>query len=440
MKGKYYIETMGCPKNFNDSEYAAGVLDGAGYEEAASITDADFVIVNTCGFIEDAKVESINKTFEAYSLLKPGAKLIMTGCLSQRYGEELKKEMPEVSCFVGVNDYNRLPEIFENMEEGVFLGACNIDYLEKTIRKYRKNPYTSTIKIAEGCDNKCAYCIIPSIRGRYRSKKMEDILLEAEELAAAGCKELILIAQDVTYYGKDLYQEYMLPKLLRELVKVQGIQWIRLMYCYDVRITDELIDVMAKEEKICKYIDIPIQHSSDKVLREMKRGITRKGTLEVIRKLRDAIPDIAIRTSLIVGFPGETEEDFRDLLDFVEEVKFARLGVFKYSREEGTPAGAREDQIDDEIKEQRLDIIMRTQMDISLKNNEALIGKTLDVIVDREEEDSYIGRTKQDAPEIDNEVIFQSHRNLKPGDIVKVRITDAFDYDLVGMDVERVNS
>lgn len=433
---KFYIETLGCPKNFNDSEYAAGVLLENGYLETDDPTEADYVIVNTCGFIGDAKKESIDKIFEMSNLKNENAKLIVSGCLAQRYAQELSGELPEAQGFIGVEQYSNIHKIFESIEAGeekVFVDSCNLDFLEKAVRKYKDNPYTSTIKIAEGCNNRCSYCIIPSIRGKYRSKSIEDILLEAKELAKAGCKELVLIAQDVTYYGRDMYGKYALPDLLKELVKVDGIEWIRLMYCYDDRITDELIQVIAEEDKICNYLDIPIQHGSDKVLREMNRNSTGESIREIISKLRSAIPDIAIRTSLIVGFPGENEDDFVDLMNLVEDIRFNRLGVFKYSLEEGTLAGDRKDQISEELKESRYNSIMRRQLDISLENNNKLVGTLQDVIVDFIDDDgSYVGRTRYDAPEIDNGVIFTANRELHPGDIVKVKITDAFDYDLVG--------
>ena len=438
MKKKYYIETLGCPKNINDSEFASGVLSTNGFQEVDSPEDADFVIVNTCGFIEDAKKESIDRIFEMNDRKKSDAKLIVSGCLAQRYADELAKEIPEASGFIGVEQYANIHEILNQIDDKkINIETCNLDYLERTVRKYQDNPYTSTIKIAEGCNNRCSYCIIPFIRGNYRSKRREDIIEEAKELASLGCKELILIAQDVAYYGKDLYGKYMLPELLKDLVLIDGIQWIRLMYCYDDRITDELIDVIAIEDKICNYIDIPLQHASDKVLKDMHRNSSRESIRNVINKLRKAIPDIAIRTSLIVGFPGETEEYFNELVDMVEETRFARLGVFKYSQEEGTVAGEREDQIPEDVKENRLDLIMRRQMDISLENNKSFIGTNQIVIVDGiDEEGAYIGRTKYDAPEIDNGVIFKSNKKLKPGDMVNVYITDAFDYDLVGIEME----
>ena len=436
---KVYKETLGCPKNFNDTEVAKGSLCGENdFTLAASPEDADIIMVNTCGFINDAKKESIDKIFEMSAYKHAGKKLVVSGCLSERYSQELFDEMPEVDCFIGVNEYEQLPEIFRNLDmRKNLVGGCIGDTLPRMQRKLDDNPFTSTLKIAEGCDNFCAYCVIPSIRGGFRSKRMEDVLAEAEELAAAGCKELILIAQDVTNYGIDLYGAYKLPELLRQLCRIEGIVWIRLMYCYEDRITDELIAVMATEPKICHYIDIPIQHAADTVLTAMNRRSTGASIRTTIRKLREAIPDIHIRTTLIVGFPGETEDDFEALLDFVETMRFERLGVFAYSREEGTPAGEMENQIDEAVKEARLDAIMRRQLEISLAVNEAKLGKTFTVLVEERDADgSYIGRTAYDAPEIDDSVLFTSKRALKAGDFVQVQINDAFDYDLIGVEVE----
>ena len=436
---KVYIETLGCPKNFNDTEVAKGSLCGENdFTLAASPEDADIIMVNTCGFINDAKKESIDKIFEMSAYKHAGKKLVVSGCLSERYSKELFDEMPEVDCFIGVNEYEQLPEIFRNLDmRKNLVGGCIDDTLPRMQRKLDDNPFTSTLKIAEGCDNFCAYCVIPSIRGGFRSKRMEDVLAEAEELAAAGCKELILIAQDVTNYGIDLYGAYKLPELLRQLCRIEGIVWIRLMYCYEDRITDELIAVMATEPKICHYIDIPIQHAADTVLTAMNRRSTGASIRTTIRKLREAIPDMHIRTTLIVGFPGETEDDFEALLDFVETMRFERLGVFAYSREEGTPAGEMENQIDEAVKEARLDAIMRRQLEISLAVNEAKIGKTFTVLVEERDADgSYLGRTAYDAPEIDDSVLFTSKRALKAGDFVQVQINDAFDYDLIGVEVE----
>lgn len=431
---KIFIDTLGCPKNFNDSEFAAGILEENGYEIIDSPEDADIIMVNTCGFINDAKKESIEHIFEMNERRKDGGKLVVSGCLSQRYSEELSKEIPEADCIIGVNQYNKLPEILSDIDNNhVAANSCDLDYLEKTVRKLSDNPYTATLKIAEGCNNTCTYCIIPMIRGKFRSKKMDDIITEAKELANAGCKELILIAQDVTYYGKDLYGKFVLPELLRKLCKIDGIEWIRLMYCYDERITDELIQVMAEEDKICKYIDIPLQHASDNILRSMRRQTTRKSIKDTLAKLKAAMPDIHVRTTLIVGFPGETEDDYDQLLELVESERFSRLGVFTYSQEENTVAAEMDNQIDEDIKQTRFDGVMRRQMLISSELNQEKIGKVFDVIVDSMDEDgSFIGRTRFDAPEIDNSVIFTSKNELQPGDIVKVKINDAFDYDIIG--------
>lgn len=434
---KIFIETLGCPKNFNDTQVAKGFLIDANHEIAQTPEEADVIMINTCGFINDAKKESIERIFDFCEYKAAGKKIVVSGCLAKRYADELFEEMPEVDCFIGVNEYEQLPEILENLDKRQkVVTECFADVLPRMERKLDDNPFSSTLKIAEGCNNRCAYCVIPSIRGEYRSKKIEDILDEAQELAEAGCKELILIAQDVTNYGIDLYGQYKLPDLLRQLCRIDGIEWIRLMYCYEDRITDELIDVMASEPKICKYIDIPIQHASDAVLKAMRRRSTEASIENTIDRLRKKIPDIHIRTTFIVGFPGETDEDYEKLYDFVDRMRFARLGVFAYSQEENTPAGEMENQIDEEVKEERLDGIMRRQLDISLELNKEKIGQTLEVLVEEQDEDgSWLGRSRYDAPEIDNSVIFTSNRSLKPGDIVSVRINDAFDYDLVGVEV-----
>ncbi|MCI7618975.1 MAG: 30S ribosomal protein S12 methylthiotransferase RimO [Firmicutes bacterium] len=438
---KVFFETLGCPKNFNDTQAAKGVLIEKGFEIAETAEDSDVIVVNTCGFINDAKKESIERIFDMMPYREEGKKLVVSGCLSERYADDLYEEMPEVDCFIGVNEYERLPELLsELVSEGgeriKEVSGCCDKILSTPKRILGENPYTATLKIAEGCDNCCAYCIIPKIRGGFRSKPVEAVVAEAEELAAAGCKELILIAQDVTNYGRDLYGEPRLAELVRKVCRVDGIQWVRLMYCYEDRITDELIEVMATEPKVCHYIDIPIQHASDSVLKAMRRRSTEESIKSTIERLKAAIPDIHIRTTLIVGFPGETEEDFDKLLDFVEETRFARLGVFAYSQEENTEAGEMENQIDEDIKQERLDAIMRRQLDISLEYNREKVGKELDVLVEEKDEDgSYIGRTQYDAPEIDNSVIFMSGRDLRPGEIVRVLVEDAFDYDLVGREV-----
>lgn len=430
-----YIETLGCAKNASDSDAAASILEAAGHTIVNNPDEAGAIIVNTCGFINDAKKESINRIFHMAEYKQRGGLLIVSGCLSQRYGEELYKEMPEVDIFLGVNDYPSLPDILKNHIQGQrekYFSVYEKGFL--TGRRKQMGPECSaTIKIAEGCNNVCAYCVIPSIRGPFRSRSMEDILSEAQQLADEGCKEIILIAQDVTAYGMDLYGELKLAALLRELCKVEGLRWIRLMYCYEDRITDELIEVMATEEKVCHYIDIPIQHASDKILKSMNRRSTKASILNTISRLRKAIPDIHIRTTLITGFPGEGSQEFEELVDFVETQKFERLGVFTYSKEEGTAAAKMKNQVREDVKNKRKEILMTKQLEISLESNEKKIGKVLEVLVEEiEEEGSYIGRSRYDAPEIDNSVIFSSNLNCMPGDIVPVKITDAFDYDLVG--------
>lgn len=442
---KLYIETMGCPKNFNDSESIGGIWESTGMSLTDDPAEADAILVNTCGFINDAKQESIGCIFDMARFIDESEKqapdhekkiLIVSGCLSQRYGKELADEMPEVDIFLGVNDYEKLPQLVKEYRKGKRLQAfsCQPDaFYEFSARKIKDNPYSMTLRIAEGCNNCCAYCVIPQIRGAYRSRPMENIIEEAELLASKGCREIILIAQDVTEYGTDIYGRLMLPELLRKLCRVDGIRWIRLMYCYEDKITDELIEVMASEEKICDYIDIPLQHVSDGVLSAMNRHSTTESIKDTLGRLRTAMPDIHIRTTLITGFPGETEEEFEELLEFVEETRFERLGVFAYSREEGTVAGDMENQIDEDVKTMRADAIMRRQLDISREINESKVGDTMTVMVDGTDEDgAYLGRTVYDAPEIDNTVIFTSDEELVPGNMVQVKITDAFDYDLVG--------
>lgn len=437
---KVYFNTLGCPKNINDSEIAMGNLEEKGFTIVDSPDEADAIIVNTCGFIEDAKKESIDEIFNMAAYKEKNKKLVISGCLVQRYADELYKEIPEANGFIGVNDYDKLPKLLEELEKSNerFLenSSCDLSEVEVKIRHLTENPYTSYLKIAEGCDNICSYCIIPEIRGPYRSRTIENVIEEAEMLSKSGCKELILIAQDLTYYGIDNYGKPMLSTLLRKLCKVEGIEWIRLLYCYEERIDDELIRTIASEDKICNYIDIPIQHASDKILDNMNRATTNESLYRTLSKLRSQIPDIHIRTTLIVGFPGETEEDFNILSDFVSDQKFSRLGVFTYSREEGTAAATMDNQIPEDIKQERLDCIMMKQMEISLEGNRKKIGKTLDVIVDSmEEEGVYSGRTRYDAPEIDNSVVFTSNSVHKPGDIVPVEILEAYDYDLEGREV-----
>lgn len=432
---KIFIETLGCPKNFNDSDVAAGILQDRGHEIVEIPSEADAIMVNTCGFINDAKKESIERIFDMASF---GKILVVSGCLSQRYNDDFFEELKEADIMIGVNDYSKLPDILENHEKGKREKSFSM-YEKEFISRSRKisdNPYTATIKISEGCNNRCTYCIIPFIRGPYRSVPMEDIIQEAKRLAQAGTKELILIAQDTTAYGMDFDGNYHLAELLEKLCKVEGIEWIRILYAYEDRITDDLIKVMAREEKICKYIDIPLQHGADNVLQKMDRRSTKKSIHKTIQKLREAMADIHIRTTLIVGFPGETEEDFEELLDMVESEKFDRLGVFTYSAEEGTKAAEMAGQIPEEVKEERYNQIMRVQMEINNESNKDKIGFEMDVIIDEEEEKGiYVGRTRYDAPEIDNSVLVRTLKEHQPGDIIRVKITDAFDYDIVGEEI-----
>lgn len=438
---KIFINTLGCSKNTVDSENAAALLEKNGHTITPFSEEADVILVNTCGFINDAKTESIDTILEMAEYKENGAILIASGCLTQRYAGELFQEIPEIDILLGVNEYERLPEILAEYERGRRIsetGREQKNYCEISVRRPEPGAYYSYIKISEGCDKVCSYCIIPSIRGHYRSRKMEDIVREAKFLAASGCTELILIAQDVTAYGIDLYDGYVLPELLRRLCGVEGIRWIRLLYCYEDEITDELIETIRREEKICSYLDIPLQHVNDGVLSDMNRHSTSASIRETISRLRREIPDIHIRTTFIAGFPGESEDAFEELADFVEETRFDRMGVFAYSQEENTLAAEMDGQIEEEIKESRRDTLMEIQRSISLENNLAKVGRVFEVIVDeKEDENTYLGRTRFDAPEIDNGVIFTSGRELSPGDYVFVEITDAFDYDLSGREIGR---
>ncbi len=457
---KFYIDTLGCAKNEYDSQVLAAELLGRGCENTLDPEEADILIVNTCGFIDDAKRESIEHIFNMAAFKGEDKKLVVTGCLSQRYHAELSKEIPEVDIFTGVNDYDDLPSILLGEEsaapdKNVCPGECPassdrsavkassdmVKGREEKVLPYRErvfpqNEYSSVLKIAEGCNNACTFCAIPMIRGPYRSKRIEDAVREAEDMAAAGIKEVTIIAQDTSYYGKDIYGEAKLPELLRELCRIDGIKWIRLMYVYDDGITDEFIDTIASEEKICNYIDIPIQHISDGVLSAMHRNSTSESIRATVKKLRSRIKDIHIRTTLLVGFPGETEEDFEELLDFIEEAKFERLGAFAFSEEEGTPAYELGGKVPEEIKEARRNAVMEKQVAISEEVNAAKVGGVFEVIVDEcTGEGLYVGRTEYDSPEIDDEVSFTALAPHEPGDFVKVMIEEAYEYDLVGKEV-----
>lgn len=443
------ITSLGCSKNLIDSEQMRGLLKEAGYELWENEEDADVIIVNTCAFIEAAQTESIECILELAAYKKHGkAKaLIVTGCLAQRYKEQVIREIPEVDAVVGVNEYDKIVDVIKSLDEGgehpenIKRISCSDLPMEcGELPRERTTPeYTAFLKIAEGCDNRCTYCVIPYIRGRYRSRKMEDIVAEAEKTAAEGVKELIVIAQDTTRYGKDIYGEYKLPELLQKLCRVDGIEWVRVHYCYPELVTDELIEVIAKEDKICNYLDIPIQHCSDGVLKRMGRRTNKAQIIELIKKLRERIPDIVIRTTLLVGFPGETDEDFEELREFVEETKFDRLGVFAYSREEDTPAYDMPDQVDEEVKEERRDLIMLIQSGISEELNEAKRGSVQRVLVEDKDEiiKSYYGRTYADSTEVDGKVFFKSDKRVKPGDFVNVRIDSNLEYDLFGVMIDK---
>lgn len=443
MSKQIYIDTLGCAKNEYDSQNLAAQLLQRGCTLADTPDDADIIIVNTCGFIEAAKVESIEHIFNMASLKGEHKKLVVTGCLSERYHEELSQEIPEVDLFTGVNDYDDLPGLLMEESSGDQVKGEVEVTLPYRKRVFPKGTYSASLKIAEGCNNACAFCAIPSIRGPYRSKKMEDCIREAEDMAAAGIRELIVIAQDTSYYGMDIYGKRMLPKLLQELCKIEGIQWIRLMYVYDNGITDELIQVMRQEEKICNYLDIPIQHVSDSVLKRMRRQSTGQSIRDTVQKLREAIPDIHIRTTILIGFPGETQQDFDELMQFVQDVQIQRLGAFAFSDEEGTPSHQMENKVDEDTKQSRVNTLMECQSHISYQLNREKIGQTFQVIVDEvipeevegEAVHRYVGRTRYDSPEIDNAVEFTTSVTHVPGDMVYVKVTDGFEYDLYAEEV-----
>lgn len=431
------LVSLGCSKNLVDSEVMINILSNNKYKMTDDINKSDIIIVNTCGFIESAKQESVDSIIDMGRLKENGRckVLIASGCLAERYKDELINEMPELDAVIGTGDYKSILEVIEQALEGkkvVRFGnqeKVDINELPRTISTLGASAY---LKIAEGCDNRCTYCIIPTLRGRYRSRDFEEIIKEARHLAANGIKELNIIAQDTTKYGIDIYGSYKIAELLEELSKIDGIHWIRLMYSYPDDFSDELIEVIANNKKICKYLDIPIQHASNRILKLMGRKTSKESIEELIKKLRARIPEITLRTSLIVGFPGEAQEDFEELYSFVKNTRFDRLGVFTYSREEDTPAYKLSDQLEEEVKLQRQQAIMEVQMHISLENNEKQIGNVLEVLIEGEEDNSYIGRSFKDAPEIDGNVLAKSQKTLLPGEFYFVRITKALEYDLIG--------
>ena len=441
MGTKIAFVSLGCDKNLVDTENMLGILNKSGFALTGDESEADVLVLNSCCFIEDAKEESINNILELAQYKETGncKALIVTGCMAQRYKEELLKEIPEVDAIVGTTSYDEIAtiiaEVLENKGEKV-THFNNIDRTmdHETPRILTTSGYYAFLKVAEGCDNYCTYCIIPQLRGKYRSREMASLIKEAKNLVAQGVGELILVAQDTTRYGIDLYGEKRLPQLLHELGKIEGLEWIRILYCYPEEITDELIMAIKNEPKVCKYIDMPIQHADNEILKQMGRRSSIEQLDMVIAKMRKEIPDISLRTTLIVGFPGETQEQFDHLVNFVKKTQFDRLGVFTYSREEGTPAATMPNQIDPETMQERQDIIMSIQQDISINKNKEMIGKTVRVIIEGKlvDEDVYIGRTYKDAPDIDGKIFVEYVGELISGDMVSVKVLSAHEYDLIG--------
>lgn len=437
---KVSLVSLGCPKNLVDAEIMLGSLTKIGYEVTTDEKEAEVIIVNTCSFIKEAKEESVDTILDLADR-KHDARcqlLVVSGCLPQRYQEELAKELPEVDIFIGTGDYPRIAEIIaEHQEKGeqlCYTGNPEFIYNDELPRLPSSPYYTAYLKIAEGCSNRCAYCIIPTLRGAFRSRPLESVVAEARQLVAGGVKELNLIAQDITAYGKDLAERPTLEELVRELAAIEEVRWIRLLYAYPDGVTDSLIELIKTEPKVCKYLDLPIQHISDPILKRMGRRSGEAEIRELIAKLRREIPDLAIRTSLIVGFPGETAEDFKKLLEFVEETRFERLGVFCYSREEGTPAADMPDQISERVKRERHKKVMRTQARLSFKRNRELVNSIEEVLVEGYSEETELllkGRSSRQAPDIDGQVYITAG-NANIGDLVRLKVTDSSDYDLIG--------
>ncbi len=441
MGTKIAFVSLGCDKNLVDTENMLGILNKSGFALIGDESEADVLVLNSCCFIEDAKKESIENILELAQYKETGncKALIVTGCMAQRYKDEILKEIPEVDAVVGTTSYDEIAgivaEVLESKGEKV-QRFSDIDRSmdHETPRILTTAGYYAFLKIAEGCDNFCTYCIIPQLRGKYRSREMENLIKEAKGLVAQGVTELILVAQDTTRYGIDLYGKKRLPELLHELGKIEGLEWIRILYCYPEEITDELIMAIKNEPKVCKYIDMPIQHADNEILKQMGRRSSREQLDMVITKMRLEIPGISLRTTLIVGFPGETDEQFENLVAFVEKTRFDRLGVFTYSREEDTPAATMPNQIDQAVMDERRDIIMDLQQQISIEKNNEMIGITTKVLIEGKlaNEDVYIGRTYKDAPDIDGKVFIEYEGELISGDMVNVKILNAHEYDLIG--------
>lgn len=439
MNKKIGFISLGCAKNLTDTETMLSLVSEAGMEIVSNPSEADVLVVNTCAFIDSAKIESIDSILEMAEYKKNNCKmLIVTGCLAQRYKEQILSEMGEVDIVLGTNDYTEIVSAIEKFEK-TQQSVCSVSDANSHITEYVPRilstpQYSAYIKIADGCDNHCTYCIIPKLRGKYRSRPVEDIITEAEKLAKSGVKELILVAQDTAYYGKENGEEQTLCELLKRLSLIEGIEWIRLQYCYPENISDELIEEIASNKKIVKYIDMPLQHISDNVLKRMGRRSRKAEVEKLIQKLRNRIPELAIRTSIIVGFPGETEQDFDELRTFLKSARLERVGVFLYSREEDTPAYMFDDQVDESIKENRLSVLMEQQQKISDEINKEKIGKTVQAIVEGYDENNfcYVGRSFADTPEVDGIAYIYSSEELFAGDIVDIRIIDAHEYDVTG--------
>ena len=431
--------SLGCDKNLVDTEVMLGMLAKHGYQMVDDEASADIIVINTCCFIHDAKEESINTILEMAEWKKSGKlkALVVTGCLAERYRQEIMDEIPEVDAVLGTTSYDKILEAIAaalHGEHKLIVNDVNALPLVDEKRIVTTGGHYAYMKIAEGCDKHCTYCIIPKIRGNYRSVPMERLVKEAEYLAEQGVKELILVAQETTVYGKDIYGEKSLPKLLRALCKVSGLRWIRILYCYPEEITEELIQVMKEEPKICHYIDLPIQHASDAILKRMGRRTSKAQLIETVERLREEIPDICIRTTLITGFPGETEEQHEEVMDFVDQMEFDRLGVFTYSPEEDTPAAEFEHQIPEEIKEDRQAELMELQQDIAFELAENMIGQTVLVMIEGKvaDENAYVGRTYKDAPNVDGLIFIMTDEELVSGDFAMVKVTGAQEYDLIG--------
>lgn len=439
MNIKVGMISLGCPKNQVDGELMLEKLNKAGFQIVGAIEDADIMIINTCGFIEDAKREAIEAILEVAEYKTAGliSSVIVTGCLAERYQDEILKEIPEVDSVIGIGADGDIVKICQKAAVGIstsFFPDKKLLPLEGD-RMLSTPPHWAYLKLSDGCDNKCSYCAIPGIRGSYIERSMESIIEEARELASKGVKEVILVAQDTTKYGMQLYGEYRLAKLLKELVKIDGIEWFRLFYCYPDRVTDELIDVIAEEEKICSYIDIPLQHCNGDVLRAMNRNGSYDSLKELLTKMKSRIKGLSLRTTFMVGFPGESEEQFEELCRFIKDIEFDRLGCFAFSPEEDTPAFDFDNQIDDKIKQRRAEVLMDIQYSITEKANKAKIGNVYKAVIDSFDDGKYVGRSYLDSPEIDTGIIITSKNELSVGDFIQVKITDYDGYDLIGEEI-----